>query len=72
MADEIETNVAMSHTCPLDQQMEEVLIEWIYNRWEKDWVSRKLIMKETFHLQWEDKREWLWTFKYRVVTKVYA
>ena len=47
---------------PLDQQIEEVLAEWIYNRREKKLrVFRKTIIKKLFfYLQWEGKRKWLW------------
>ena len=43
---------------PLDQQMEEVLIEWIYDRREKGLrVSRKLIMKKALYIYNEKLKE---------------
>ena len=43
---------------PLDQQMEEVLVEWIYDRREKGLrVSRKLIMKKALFIYNEKSKE---------------
>ena len=43
---------------PLDQQMEEVLIEWIYDRREKGLrVSRRLIMKKALYIYNEKLKE---------------
>ena len=43
---------------PLDQQMEEVLVEWIYDRREKGLrVSRKLIMKKALLIYKEKSTE---------------
>ena len=43
---------------PLDQQMEEVLVEWIYDRREKGLrVSRKLIMKKALFIYNEKSTE---------------